>query len=60
MIFDEGRARNRKDRGPKSLTIGMKLALYDLQSARKDIYMRRKRMGSGWSDEFARSIIGEL
>ena len=60
MTFDEDRARNRKDHGPENLTILRKLALNVLQSARKDISLRRKRKRSGWSDEFARSIIGEL
>jgi predicted transposase YbfD/YdcC len=58
--FDEDRARNRKDHGPENLAILRKLALNVLQCARKDISIRRKRKRSGWSDEFARSILGQM
>jgi predicted transposase YbfD/YdcC len=58
--FDEDRARNRKDHGPENLAILRKLALNVLQSSRRDISVRRKRKRSGWSDEFARSIIGQM
>ncbi|MHB8287338.1 MAG: ISAs1 family transposase [Caulobacteraceae bacterium] len=58
--FDEDRARSRKDHGPENLAILRKLALNVLQSSRKDISIRRKRKRSGWSDEFARSILGQM
>jgi len=58
--FDEDRARNRKDHGPENLTILRKLALNVLRSARPDISIRRKRKRSGWSDEFARSVLGQM
>jgi len=58
--FDEDRARNRKDHGPENLAILRKLALNVLQTARNDISIRRKRKRSGWSDEFARSILGQM
>ena len=58
--FDEDRARNRKDHGPENLAILRKLALNVLQSSRKDISIRRKRKRSGWSDDFARSILGQM
>jgi predicted transposase YbfD/YdcC len=58
--FDEDRARNRCDHGPENLTILRKLALNILQSARPDISIRRKRKRSGWSDEFARTILGQM
>ena len=58
--FDEDRARNRKDHGPENLAILRKLALNVLQHARTDISIRRKRKRSGWSDEFARSILGQM
>ncbi len=60
MTFDEDRARNRKDHGPENLATLRKLALNVLQTARKDISIRRKRKRSGWSDEFARSILGQM
>jgi predicted transposase YbfD/YdcC len=58
--FDEDRARNRCDHGPKNLTILRKLALNVLRSARQDISIRRKRKRSGWSDAFARSGLGQM
>lgn len=58
--FDEDRARNRRDHGPENLTTLRKLALNVLRSARTDISIRRKRKRSGWSDEFARSILGQM
>jgi predicted transposase YbfD/YdcC len=58
--FDEDRARNRKDNGPENLSILRKLALNLLRAARPDISIRRERKRSGWSDDFARSIIGHM
>ena len=58
--FNEDRARNRADHGPENLATLRKLALNVLQSARPDISIRRKRKRSGWSDEFARSILGQM
>lgn len=58
--FDEDRARNRKDHGAENLAILRKLALNILRKARPGISIRRKRKRSGWSDEFARSILGQM
>lgn len=58
--FDEDRARNRKDRGPENLAILRKLALNVLRKARPDISIRRKRKRSGWSDAFARAVLGQM
>lgn len=58
--FDEDRARNRCDHGPENLTTLRKLALNVLRSARPDISIRRKRKRSGWTNEFARSILGQM
>jgi predicted transposase YbfD/YdcC len=58
--FDEDRARNRKDHGPQNLTTLRKLALNVLRKARPDISIRRKRKRSGWSDEFARPVLGQM
>jgi hypothetical protein len=58
--FDEDRARNRKDHGPENLGILRKLALNVLRSARPGISIRRKRKRSSWSDDFARSVIGQM
>lgn len=60
VTFDEDRARNRKDHGPENLATLRKLALNILNRARKDISVRRKRKRSGWSNDFARSIIGQM
>lgn len=58
--FDEDRARDRRDHGPENLATLRKLALNVLRSARPDISIRRKRKRSGWSDEFARSGLGQM
>jgi len=60
VVFDEDRARNRKDNGPENLTTLRKLALNLLNRTRPGISIRRKRKRSGWSNEFARSIIGQM
>ncbi|MEF2070648.1 ISAs1 family transposase [Consotaella aegiceratis] len=60
MTFDEDRARNRKDNGPENLAILRKLALNMLKRARPSISIRRKRKRSGWSNDFARSILGQM
>lgn len=57
-VFDEDRARNRKDHGAENLAVIRKLALNVLKRARPDMSIRRKR--SGWSDAFARSFIGQM
>jgi predicted transposase YbfD/YdcC len=58
--FDEDRARNRRDNGPENLAILRKLTLNLLQRARPDISVRRKRKRSGWSDDFAKTVIGQM
>jgi len=60
VTFDEDRARNRRDHGPENLAILRKLALNLLRNARPDISIRRKRKRSGWSDDFARTVIGQM
>ena len=60
VVFDEDRARNRKDSGPENLATLRKLALNTLNRARPGISVRRKRKRSGWSNDFARSILGQM
>lgn len=60
MAFDEDRARNRKDHAAENLAILRKLALNVMRKARPGISIRRKRNRSGWSDAFARSVIGQM
>ncbi len=60
MTFDEDRARNRKDYGLENLAILRKLTLKLLQKARPKLPIAGKRKRAGWSDDFAKSIIGQL
>lgn len=60
VTFDEDRARNRKDHGPENLAILRRLTLNLLRTARPKLPISRKRKRSGWSDDFARSIIGQM
>lgn len=60
VTFDEDRARNRCDNGPENLAILRRLALNLLRTARPKLPVSRKRKRSGWSDAFARSIIGQM
>ncbi|MCK8788047.1 ISAs1 family transposase [Roseomonas sp. NAR14] len=58
--FDEDRARHRRDNAPENLAILRKLTLNLLQRTRPGISIRRKRLRAGWSDDFARSVIGQM
>jgi hypothetical protein len=58
--FDEDRARNWKDHGPENFAILWKLALNVPRSVRPDISIWRQRKRSGLSDEFARSVLGQM
>ena len=58
--FDEDRARNRRDNGPENLAILRRLTLNLLNKARPRMSAARKRKRSGWSDAFARTIIGQM
>ncbi len=58
--FDEDRARNRRDNGPENLATLRKLTLNLLRRTRPEISIRRKRKRSGWSDDFARTVIGQM
>ncbi len=60
VTFDEDGARNRKDNGPENLAILRRLSLNLLRSARPKLSIARKRKRSGWSDAFARSVIGQM
>lgn len=58
--FDEDRARNRKDNGPENLAILRKLTLNVMRRSRPKLGISRKSKRAGWSDNFARTIIGQL
>jgi len=60
VSFDEDRARKRRDNGPENLAILRRLTLNLLNKARPKMSAARKRKRSGWSDAFARTIIGQM
>ena len=60
MWVVEDRARNHKDNGPENLCILRKLTLNLLREARPNLPVSRKRKRAGWSDNFARTIIGQM
>lgn len=60
VTFDEDAARNRADNGPENLAILRRLTLNLLRTARPKLGVSRKRKRSGWSDDFARTIIGQM
>lgn len=60
VTFDEDRARNRRDNGPENLAILRRRTLNLLNKARPRMSLARKRKRSGWSDAFARTIIGQM
>ncbi len=60
VTFDEDRARNRRDNCPENLAILRRLTLNLLNTARPKMSVARKRKRSGWSDAFARTIIGQM
>ena len=60
VTFDEDRARNRRDNGPENLAILRRLTVNQLNKARPKMSLARKRKRAGWSDAFARTIIGQM
>lgn len=60
VTFDEDDARNRAGNGPENLAILRRLTLNLLRTARPKLPISRKRKRAGWSDEFARSVIGQM
>jgi predicted transposase YbfD/YdcC len=57
VVFDEDRARNRKDHGPANLAILRKLALNLLRSHPEKASLRRKLKKAGWDDAFLLSLL---
>lgn len=57
VIFNEDRARTRKDHAPANLATLRRLALNLLQEAKPAISIKRKRKQAGWSDQAARDIL---
>jgi predicted transposase YbfD/YdcC len=60
VIFDEDRARNRKDNGPENLAILRKLALNVLRSHPSTASIRRKIKRCGWEDNFLLSMLAQM
>jgi predicted transposase YbfD/YdcC len=56
--FDEDRARTRKDNSPENLSILRKPPLTNLRKARPKRPVSRNRKRAGWSDHFAKPILG--
>lgn len=60
VVFNEDRARNRKDHGPENLSVLRKLALNLLRSHPDKASIRRKVKRAGWDDAFLLSIIAHM
>ena len=60
VVFDEDRARNRKDHGPENISILRKLALNLLRSHPDKASIRRKVKRAGWDNAFLLSIIAHM
>lgn len=60
VVFDEDRARNRKEHGPENISILRKLALNMLRSHPDKASIRRKVKRAGWDDAFLLSIIAHM
>jgi predicted transposase YbfD/YdcC len=60
VVFDEDRARNRKDNGPENLALLRKLALNMLRSHPDKASIRRKIKRSGWDHTFLLSMLVQM
>jgi predicted transposase YbfD/YdcC len=60
VVFDEDRARVRKDHGPENLAIVRKLALNLIRSHPDKASIRRKIKRAGWDDAFLLSLFGQM
>jgi predicted transposase YbfD/YdcC len=60
VVFDEDRARNRKDNGPQNIALLRKLALNLLRSNRDKASIRRKIKRAGWDDTFLLSLLAQM
>jgi predicted transposase YbfD/YdcC len=60
VVFDEDRARNRKDHGPENLAILRKLALNVLRSHPDKASLRRKVKKAGWDNGFLLSLFAHM
>jgi predicted transposase YbfD/YdcC len=60
VVFDEDRARNRKDNGPQNIALLRKIALNLLRSHPDKASIRRKIKKAGWDDLFLLSILAHM
>jgi predicted transposase YbfD/YdcC len=60
VVFDEDRARNRKEHGPENLAALRKLALNLLRSHPYQASIRRKIKRAGWDDAFLLSLFAQM
>jgi len=60
VVFDEDRARNRKDHGPQNIALLRKIALNLLRSHPDKASLRRKVKKAGWDDMFLLSILAQM
>ncbi len=60
VVFEEDRARTRKDHGPENLAILRKLALNLLRLHSDTASIRSKIKRAGWDDAFLLSLLGHM
>jgi predicted transposase YbfD/YdcC len=60
VVFDEDRARSRKDNAPQNLALLRKLALNMLRSHPDKASIRRKIKRAGWEDAFLISMLAQM
>lgn len=60
VVFEEDRARNRKDHGPENIAVLRKLALNLLRSNPDKASIRRKVKRAGWDDTFLLTLLGQM
>jgi len=60
VVFDEDRARNRKDNGPENLAILRKLALNLIRSHPDKASIRRKIKRAGWDEAFLLTMLAQM
>jgi predicted transposase YbfD/YdcC len=60
VVFDEDRARSRKDNAPANLALLRKLALNMLRSDPDNASIRRKIKKAGWDDAFLTSMLAQM
>lgn len=60
VVFDEDRARSRKDNAPQNTALLRKLALNMLRSHPDNASIRRKIKKAGWDDAFLISMLAQM